>query len=301
MVRYFTRVYGGIAPGYTQRVLDKNKNADGTNPTTIFAIVAKAASHPTTSTMVNSAIRILNKRNGSSHRDIKNWIRKRYKIYMNKLLSLDINKYLITAVESGVLIQVKGAGARGNFKLPLASISNPKTTRAAKVTTATPKTKPAPPKKGKSLDKVIPPKRTTTVTSTIETPVSSSTRSKKSSGEVIPTKSSVETKTKVFKKMASAKRTTETPTSVRLTRSKTSSSFKPIKSVETKANFKKTTPAKSTTKTSVRIERRRSPRIINAIKVSTNNKEMKSSSKKVTRPERVTRNTPVKRAPFRQR
>ncbi|XP_065214165.1 histone H1-like isoform X2 [Planococcus citri] len=278
MVRYFTRVYGGIAPGYTQRVLDKNKNADGTNPTTIFAIVAKAASHPTTSTMVNSAIRILNKRNGSSHRDIKNWIRK-----------------------SGVLIQVKGAGARGNFKLPLASISNPKTTRAAKVTTATPKTKPAPPKKGKSLDKVIPPKRTTTVTSTIETPVSSSTRSKKSSGEVIPTKSSVETKTKVFKKMASAKRTTETPTSVRLTRSKTSSSFKPIKSVETKANFKKTTPAKSTTKTSVRIERRRSPRIINAIKVSTNNKEMKSSSKKVTRPERVTRNTPVKRAPFRQR
>ncbi|XP_044749689.1 histone H1B-like [Coccinella septempunctata] len=68
-------------------------------------------SHPPTSDMVNSAIKGLKERSGSSLQAIKN-----HKVDSERLAPF-IRKYLKTAVQSGSLIQTKGKGASGSFKL----------------------------------------------------------------------------------------------------------------------------------------------------------------------------------------
>ncbi len=73
-------------------------------------------SHPPTSDMVNNAIKSLKERGGSSLQAIKKYITSNYKIDAEKL-SPFIKKYLKSAVTSGQLIQTKGKGASGSFKL----------------------------------------------------------------------------------------------------------------------------------------------------------------------------------------
>ncbi|KAA5587853.1 histone H1/H5 family protein, partial [Pseudomonas aeruginosa] len=73
-------------------------------------------SHPKTSEMVNSAIAELKERSGSSLQAIKKYIAAQYKVDAEKLAPF-IRKYLKNAVESGTLIQTKGKGASGSFKL----------------------------------------------------------------------------------------------------------------------------------------------------------------------------------------
>jgi phosphopantetheine adenylyltransferase len=72
--------------------------------------------HPPTSEMVNSAINDLKERTGSSLQAIKKYISANYKIDSDKL-SPFIKKYLKSAVAGGILIQKKGKGASGSFKL----------------------------------------------------------------------------------------------------------------------------------------------------------------------------------------
>ncbi|XP_050359304.1 late histone H1-like [Nymphalis io] len=72
--------------------------------------------HPKTSEMVNSAIKELKERSGSSLQAIKKYIAAQYKVDSEKLAPF-IRKYLKSAVESGALIQTKGKGASGLFKL----------------------------------------------------------------------------------------------------------------------------------------------------------------------------------------
>ncbi|CAG9574385.1 unnamed protein product [Danaus chrysippus] len=72
--------------------------------------------HPKTAEMVNNAIKELKERSGSSLQAIKKYIAAQYKVDTEKLAPF-IRKYLKSAVESGALIQTKGKGASGSFKL----------------------------------------------------------------------------------------------------------------------------------------------------------------------------------------
>jgi histone H1/5 len=129
-------------------------------------------SHPKTSDMVNAAITNLKERGGSSLQAIKKYVGATYKVDVEKL-SPFIKKYLKSAVASGSLVQTKGKGASGSFKLSTSSgksekkaegkkkktkkASSPKKTTAA----AAGKTKASPAKKSKpsSAAKTAKPKK----------------------------------------------------------------------------------------------------------------------------------------------
>jgi hypothetical protein len=78
--------------------------------------------------MVGNAIKSLKERGGSSLQAIRKYIATNYKIDPEKL-SPFIKRYLKTAVASGELVQTKGKGASGSFKLAAA-----KTEKAAVAT-----------------------------------------------------------------------------------------------------------------------------------------------------------------------
>lgn len=87
--------------------------------------------HPKTSEMVNNAIKELKERSGSSLQAIKKYIAAQYKVDAEKLAPF-IRKYLKSAVESGALIQTKGKGASGSFKLESKSSGGKKAATGAK-------------------------------------------------------------------------------------------------------------------------------------------------------------------------
>lgn len=106
-------------------------------------------SHPKTSEMVLAAVKNLKERGGSSLQAIKKYISANYKVDADKLAPF-IKKYLKSAVTSGSLVQTKGKGASGSFKLPTAEKSSEapkkkkKTTKtASKVSKAGGKATPA--------------------------------------------------------------------------------------------------------------------------------------------------------------
>ncbi|XP_043484331.1 histone H1-like [Leptopilina heterotoma] len=74
------------------------------------------STHPPTSGMVNASIRSLKERNGSSLQAIKKYIAASYKVDVEKQAPF-IKKYLKSAVTNGILVQTKGKGAAGSFKL----------------------------------------------------------------------------------------------------------------------------------------------------------------------------------------
>lgn len=75
-----------------------------------------APNHPKVSEMVNTAISTLKDRGGSSVQAIKKYVASHYKVDVDKL-SPFIKKYLKNAVASGVLVQTKGKGASGSFRM----------------------------------------------------------------------------------------------------------------------------------------------------------------------------------------
>lgn len=75
-----------------------------------------APSHPKVSEMVVDAITTLKERGGSSLQAIKKHIGSQHKVDMDRLTPF-IKKYLKSAVVSGSLVQTKGKGATGSFKL----------------------------------------------------------------------------------------------------------------------------------------------------------------------------------------
>lgn len=110
-----------------------------------------APQHPKVSEMVNTAISTLKDRGGSSVQAIKKYIATYYKVNVDKM-SPFIKKYLKNAVASGTLVQTKGKGASGSFRMttqpkdkaakPKATVSKAKkaTKPAAVKKTAKPKT-----------------------------------------------------------------------------------------------------------------------------------------------------------------
>lgn len=75
-----------------------------------------APSHPKVADMVNAAIQELKERGGSSLQAIKKYISANYKVDADKLAPF-IKKYLRSAVVSGGLVQTKGKGASGSFRM----------------------------------------------------------------------------------------------------------------------------------------------------------------------------------------
>lgn len=84
-----------------------------------------SSSHPPTQQMVDASIKNLKERGGSSLLAIKKYISATYKCDAQKL-SPFIKKYLKSAVANGKLIQTKGKGASGSFKLSVAVKKVPK-------------------------------------------------------------------------------------------------------------------------------------------------------------------------------
>ncbi|XP_011874824.1 PREDICTED: histone H1B-like [Vollenhovia emeryi] len=76
----------------------------------------KVSSRPPTSEMVKAAIKELKDRKGSSFQAIKKYIVSTYKVDGEKVAPF-IKRYLKTAVSAGAVVQTKGKGATGSFKL----------------------------------------------------------------------------------------------------------------------------------------------------------------------------------------
>lgn len=70
----------------------------------------------TTKEMINQALIDLNTRKGVSLYAIKKYITEKYNVDTDKL-NYFIKKYIKTAVENGSIVQTKGIGASGSFKL----------------------------------------------------------------------------------------------------------------------------------------------------------------------------------------
>lgn len=95
-------------------------------PTTAAAKAAKSKvprakpAHPPTNEMVQGAIKGLGERGGSSLIAIKKYIAANYKVDVEKLAPF-IKKALKSGVTGGSLVQTKGKGASGSFKLSAAA------------------------------------------------------------------------------------------------------------------------------------------------------------------------------------
>lgn len=97
-------------------------------------------SHPPTNEMVAAAIKALKERGGSSLIAIKKYIAANYKVDVDKLAPF-IKKALKSGVASGALVQTKGKGASGSFKLSTAGQKDkkPKAKKSAAKKAAKPK------------------------------------------------------------------------------------------------------------------------------------------------------------------
>ncbi|XP_023213285.1 histone H1A, sperm-like [Centruroides sculpturatus] len=135
-----------------------------------------ASSHPKVSVMVEAAISNLKERRGSSLPAIKKYIAANYKVDMTRL-SPFVKKYLKTAVANGSLLQTKGKGASGSFKLNTGSSKADKPAKAKVVKKAAPAVK-VPKKKATTVAKKPKPKATKAEKKT--KPVKSATKKPKS-------------------------------------------------------------------------------------------------------------------------
>ncbi|XP_031631261.1 histone H1-like [Contarinia nasturtii] len=87
-------------------------------PSTPAKKVKLSGAKKPTSELVLNAIKTLEDCNGSSLQAIKKFIATNYKLDTDKMAPF-IKKYIKNAVGAGKLIQTKGKGASGSFKLPI--------------------------------------------------------------------------------------------------------------------------------------------------------------------------------------
>ena len=76
---------------------------------------AKKSEHPTFAVMIAAAIASLNERKGSSKQAIEKYVCTNYKVGSN--YNFHLKRALKRGVEIGALVQTKGVGASGSFKL----------------------------------------------------------------------------------------------------------------------------------------------------------------------------------------
>lgn len=160
-VRQF-RVCNPVTKNNFVAMTEKDANAAATPKKSKSASKAKkpktAPSHPKVADMVTSAITSLKERGGSSLAAIKKYIASNYKVDADKLAPF-IRKHLKAAVASGALVQTKGKGANGSFRLSGGttgagkSASKPAKAKTAKPKAATTPKKAAKPKKSPQKSK----------------------------------------------------------------------------------------------------------------------------------------------------
>lgn len=102
------------------------------------AAAKKVATHPKTYDMVINSVKELKEKKGSSLQAIKKYIAAHYKVDTDKTANF-IRKALKKAVTDGALVQTKGTGASGSFKLAGTEKASPK----KKKSSTTPKKKKA--------------------------------------------------------------------------------------------------------------------------------------------------------------
>ncbi|KAI4498926.1 hypothetical protein M0802_006101 [Mischocyttarus mexicanus] len=88
--------------------------------------------HPSTTEMIISAIQNLKERNGSSFQAIKKYISTNYVIEMEKYIPF-VKKCLKSGLASGALIQTKGKGIAGSFKLGTSTSNKTKSKSLRKI------------------------------------------------------------------------------------------------------------------------------------------------------------------------
>ena len=133
-----SEVKGHIVSAKKKKVLKSNGEKQGSK---VKKNSSAAAAHPKTYDMVLSAVTTLKERKGSSLQAIKKFISAQYKIDSSKI-AVYIRRALRKAVDDGSLIQTKGTGATGSFKLP-----PPPTTSSSSSSLVRKKSPPASPKR----------------------------------------------------------------------------------------------------------------------------------------------------------
>lgn len=167
------------------------------------------ATHPTTAVMVTNAIQSLKERGGSSLQAIKKYISATYKVEGEKFAPF-IKKYLKASVASGTLVQTKGKGASGSFKLASAAVTKKTatTTRGKKAATTTPNK----PIVAKAASKTATTK-TTTTTRTKKAAVGKTTKTSRRTPSVAAADTKISTTVAKSKSPPSkAKKTAKAPT-----------------------------------------------------------------------------------------
>ena len=157
-----------------------------------------APSHPKVSEMVNDAIQSLKERGGSSLQAIKKHMAAHHKVDMDRMTPF-IRKYLKAAVASGALIQTKGKGASGSFKL---SASGQKVKEPSKAKKA--KKEGSPVKKAKPAAKKAAAKPKAKAAE--KKPAAKKPAAKKATKPKTPKKAAAKPKTPKVKKMKSPKK-----------------------------------------------------------------------------------------------
>lgn len=144
---------------------------------------------PSAAEMVYDAVETLADRGGSSLQAIKKYLTVTYLIDVEKQ-ALFIRKYLKSAVAAGTLIQTKGKGANGSFKLPVDKIHTTKSRPNVNSTKKTVAPKKSPVTK-KAVAKTAVKQPTVLKKSAAKKPV---TVQKKTSAKVVKSKSSPKAK-----------------------------------------------------------------------------------------------------------
>ena len=138
----------------------------------------KVAEHPTYSVMIQAAIRELKERNGSSRQKITKYIQTNYKVGVNA--GVHVKMALKRMVTANALVQTKGTGASGSFKLakpaPKPAAKKPAAKKPAKKAAVK---KPAAAKKATPKKKTAAKKKTTTPKKAAKKPAAKKTAAKK--------------------------------------------------------------------------------------------------------------------------
>ncbi|KAH9529252.1 Histone cluster 1, H1b [Dermatophagoides farinae] len=115
--------FGEVEVAQTQATAGQSKKTKTSKPKVSKDKKPKAKpNHPPVSSMVKDAIKELKERNGSSLQAIKKYIQSHYTVDIEKITPF-VRKYLKSGVTKGELIQAKGKGASGSFKLNKAAKS----------------------------------------------------------------------------------------------------------------------------------------------------------------------------------
>ncbi|XP_037790385.1 late histone H1-like [Penaeus monodon] len=201
----------------------------------------EAAGRPKYSEMVAAAIRALKERSGSSRQAILKYVLTFYGVEDQKKAGVHVRLALKKGVADGSLVQVKGTGASGSFKL-------------AKVEGKAEERKPAASKGGKPVAKKTNVKKPVAKKTTVKKPVDKKTSAKKIANKKTTAKKDV-TKKPSAKKESLNKTTKEKLSTKKATAKKPPTKKTPLKQPATKKTIKKSAAKKTDKKSTNKVKK----------------------------------------------